>query len=244
MIRGNFFDGIRHLLVGFKLLSKPGIRVFVLIPLTINVLLFSAAIYFLGTYFDGWMEQLLGWLPEWLSFIESILWLLFALLVLIVVAFTFTLLANLISAPFNGFLAEAVERHLTGRNVAGPQRSLMAEVSHSLGRELVKLRYYLPRLLGLIILGFIPLLNSVSPLLWALFSIWMMAMQYLDYPMDNNGVSFARMRQLLGERRLTTFGYGGIVLLATMVPLINLFVMPSAVAGATALWVKDYQRQG
>jgi len=243
-MRGNFFVGIEHLIVGFKLLGKPGIRAFVLIPLAINVLLFSTAIYFLSHYFDGWMEQLLGWLPEWLSFIESILWLLFAILVLVVVAFTFTLLANFIAAPFNGFLAEAVERYLTGQVAASPQRSLMAEVSRSLGREIVKLRYYLPRLLGLVVLGFIPVLNSVSPLLWALFSIWMMAMQYLDYPMDNNDVSFPRMQQLLAERRLTTLGYGGTVLLATMVPLLNLIVMPSAVAGATALWLKDYQQQG
>jgi len=243
-MRGNFIMGVEHLIVGFKLLGKPGIRAFVFIPLAINVLLFSTAIYFLSHYFDGWMDQLLGWLPEWLSFIESILWLLFAILVLVVVAFTFTLLANFIAAPFNGFLAEAVERYLTGQVAASPQRSLMAEVGRSLGREVVKLRYYLPRLLGLVILGFIPVLNSVSPLLWALFSIWMMAMQYLDYPMDNNDVNFPQMRQRLAERRLTTLGYGGTVLLATMVPLLNLIVMPSAVAGATALWLKDYQKSG
>jgi len=238
---GDFFAGVRHLWVGFKLLSKPGVRAFVLIPLIINALLFMGAIYVLGHYFGGWMEQLLGWLPDWLSFIESVLWLLFAILLLMVVAFTFTVLANLIAAPFNGFLAEAVERHLTGRVANPAQRSLMAEIGRSMARELLKMRYYLPRLLGLVVLGFIPLLNSVSPLLWALFSIWMMALQYLDYPMDNNGVAFPLMRKLLAQRRLTTVGFGGSVLLATMVPVVNWVVMPSAVAGATALWLEDYQ---
>ena len=238
---GDFFAGVRHLWVGFKLLSKPGVRAFVLIPLIINALLFMGAIYVLGHYFGGWMEQLLGWLPDWLSFIESVLWLLFAILLLVVVAFTFTVLANLIAAPFNGFLAEAVERHLTGRVANPAQRSLMAEIGRSMARELLKMRYYLPRLLGLVVLSFIPLLNSVSPLLWALFSIWMMALQYLDYPMDNNGVAFPSMRKLLAQRRLTTVGFGGSVLLVTMVPVVNWVVMPSAVAGATALWLKDYQ---
>lgn len=241
-MRGDFFAGMRHLLVGFRLLSKPGIRGFVLIPLAINAVLFIAAIYFLSHYFGAWMEQLLGWLPDWLSFVESILWLLFALLVLVIVAFTFTVLANLIAAPFNGFLAEAVERHLTGRTASNSQRSLAVEISRSLGRELLKMRYYLPRLLGLVVLGFIPVLNSASPILWALFSIWMMSMQYLDYPMDNNNVVFADMRKLLAERRMTTFGYGATVLLATMVPVVNWVVMPSAVAGATALWLEDYQQ--
>jgi len=240
-MRGYFFAGMRHLLVGFKLLSKPGIRGFVLIPLAINTLLFIAAIYFFSHYFGVWMEQALGWLPDWLSFIESILWLLFALLLLVVVAFTFTVLANLIAAPFNGLLAEAVERHLTGCTGRSSQRSFAAEISRSLGRELLKMRYYLPRLLALVVLSFIPVLNSASPLLWAMFSIWMMSMQYLDYPMDNNDVVFADMRKLLATRRMTTFGYGGTVLLATMVPVVNWVVMPSAVAGATALWLKDYE---
>lgn len=240
-MRGDFFAGLTHLLVGLKLLSKPGIRGFVLIPLTINVLLFALSIYILSHYFGVWMQQLLGWLPNWLGFIESLLWLIFAVLVLVVVAFTFTVLANLIAAPFNGFLSEAVERYLSGQTPPQSDRSLVAEITRSLWRELAKLGYYLPRVIGLIVLGFIPVINSVSPVLWALFSVWMMAVQYLDYPMDNNGVLFPVMRKRLGQRRLTTFGFGSTVLLATMVPILNWVVMPAAVAGATALWVSEYK---
>ncbi|MEH6358756.1 MAG: sulfate transporter CysZ [Pseudomonadales bacterium] len=239
---GSFFTGIRHLLVGLKLLSKPGIRIFVLIPLAINVLLFALSIYILNHYFGLWMEQLLGWLPDWLSFIESVLWLIFAILVLVIVAFGFTVLANLIAAPFNGFLSEAVERYLSGQEPQQSARSLVAEISRSLWRELAKLRYYLPRVLGLVVLGFIPVINSVSPVLWALFGVWMMAIQYLDYPMDSNGVEFPAMRERLGQRRLTTLGFGSSVLLATLVPVLNWFVMPAAVAGATALWVREYKK--
>jgi len=238
---GSFFAGIRHLLVGFKLLSKPGVRVFVFIPLAINMLLFSLSIYILNHYFGLWMERLLGWLPGWLSFFESMLWLIFAVLVLVIVACSFTVLANLIAAPFNSFLSEAVERHLSGQQSQKSRRSLIAEVACSLWRELAKLRYYLPRVLALVVLGFIPVLNSASPFLWALFSVWMMAVQYLDYPMDSNGVEFPAMRERLGQRRLTTLGFGSSVLLATLVPVLNWFVMPAAVAGATALWVREYK---
>lgn len=241
-MRGNFFTGLRHLIVGMTLLSKPGIRVFVLIPLAINVLLFSLSIYVLNHYFGLWMEQLLGWLPNWLSFIESVLWLMFAVLVFVMVAFSFTLLANLIAAPFNGFLSEAVERYLTGQTPEKSDRSLTAEIVRSLLRELAKLRYYLPRIIALIVLGFIPVINSVSPVLWLLFSVWMMAVQYLDYPMDSNGVKFSTMRDYLGQQRFTTLGFGSSVLLATLVPILNWVVMPAAVAGATALWVREFNR--
>jgi len=240
-MRGDFFAGLRHLLVGLKLLGKPSIRRFVIIPLMINVLLFSLSIYLLSHYFGVWMEQLLGWLPNWLGFLESLLWLIFAVLVLVLVAFTFTVLANLIAAPFNGFLSEAVARHLSGQAAPQNSRGLAAEIARSLWRELAKLKYYVPRVIGLMVLGFIPIINSVSPLLWALFGVWMMAIQYLDYPMDNHGVTFPEMRKHLGERRLTTFGFGSTVLLATLVPVLNWVVMPAAVAGATALWVSEYK---
>jgi len=240
-MRGDFFAGLRHLFIGFKLLSKPGIRAFVLIPLTINILLFSLSVYMLSHYFSVWMEQLLGWLPNWLGFIETLLWLIFAVLVLVVVAFAFTVLANLIAAPFNGFLSDAVERYLTGQGAPQSKRNLGAEIARSVWRELAKLRYYLPRIIGLIVLGFIPIVNSASPFLWALFSVWMMAIQYLDYPMDNNDVLFPVMRKRLGQQRLTTLGYGSTVLLATMVPVLNWVVMPAAVAGATALWLSEYK---
>lgn len=239
---GSFFTGVRHLLVGLKLLSKPGIRIFVLIPLAINILLFALSIYMLNHYFGLWMEQLLGWLPDWLGFIESVLWLIFAILVFVIVAFSFTVLANVIAAPFNGFLSEAVERYLSGQQPQQSTRSLMAEIFRSLWRELAKLRYYLPRVLGLVVLGFIPVINSVSLVLWAFFGVWMMAIQYLDYPMDSNGVEFPAMRKRLGQRRLTTLGFGSSVLLATLVPVLNWFVMPAAVAGATALWVREYKK--
>jgi CysZ protein len=242
-MRGDFFAGLKQLLVGFKLLGKPGIRGFVLIPLAINTLLFGLSIYLLSHYFGGWMEQLLGWLPSWLGFIEWLLWLIFALFVLVVVAFTFTLLANLIASPFNGFLAEAVERHLSGEEPPETGRSLSAEFGHSILRELAKLRYYLPRLIGLVILGFIPVLNSLSPVLWALFSVWMMAIQYLDYPMDNNDVRFGVMCRRLWQQKLTTAGFGSSVLLATMIPVVNWVVMPAAVAGSTALWLSHYKRR-
>ena len=75
----------------------------------------------------------------------------------------------------------------------------------------------------------------------ALFGVWTMAIQYLDYPMDSNGVEFPAMRERLGLRRMTTMGFGSSVLLATLVPILNWFVMPAAVAGATALWVAEYK---
>ncbi|HBC34520.1 MAG TPA: sulfate transporter CysZ, partial [Marinobacter adhaerens] len=39
--------------------------------------------------------------------------------------------------------------------------------------------------------------------------------------------------------RLSAFGFGLPVALAAMVPVLNLFVVPAAVCGATAYWVRE-----
>ena len=122
-------------------------------------------------------------------------------------------------------------------------RPLTLEIIASLWRELVKISYYLPRALALLLLGVIPVINTVAPLLWLLFGTWMLAIQYVDYPMDNNRISFDRMKLLLKEQRLTPIGFGSSVLMASLIPLVNLIVMPAAVAGATLCWVNEFRGQ-
>ncbi|MFV3016186.1 sulfate transporter CysZ, partial [Pseudomonas sp. KHB2.9] len=102
-------SGPQYLREGLKLVLSPGLRLFVLLPLAINLVLFVGLIYFAGHQFSLWVDALMPTLPGWLSFLSYILWPLFVVLVVLMVFFTFTMLANVIAAPFNGFLAEKVE---------------------------------------------------------------------------------------------------------------------------------------
>ena len=117
-MRGNPVKGAGYLLRGFSMLTQPGIRQFVLIPMLINILLFSGAIWLLINEFDRWVAYWMSQLPTWLSFLDFLLWPLFALLVLIVVYYGFSIVANLIAAPFNGFLSEKVELQQRGVRIA------------------------------------------------------------------------------------------------------------------------------
>ena len=100
--------GPQYLSQGLKLVLSPGLRLFVLLPLCINLILFVGLISLSMQQFGGWVETFMPSLPSWLSFLEYVLWPLFVVVVLLMVFFTFTLLANIIAAPFNGFLAEKV----------------------------------------------------------------------------------------------------------------------------------------
>jgi CysZ protein len=56
--------------------------------------------------------------------------------------------------------------------------------------------------------------------------------------MGLHGILFKEQRQFLKTRRLSTYGFGGGVMLMTVVPVLNFIAMPTAVAGATAWWVE------
>jgi len=236
--------GAGYLVRGLQMLPDPSIRHFVIVPLLVNILLFGGAIWLLVDQFDIWVDYLINkLLPdwEWLEFLRYLLWPLLALLVLVIVYYSFTIVANFIAAPFNGFLAEKVERQLRGVAVGDEGwGALLAMIPRTLQRELAKLAYYLPRVLLLLVLTFVPVIGLLSPVLWFLFGAWMMSIQYCDYPMDNNKVSFGQMKQLLKSERLTAVGFGGLVQLGMMVPLLNLVLMPAAVVGATLYWVEEH----
>lgn len=237
-MRGNPGLGFHYLVRGARLLNKPGIRLFVLIPLLLNVTVFALLISFAVAQFNRWMQELLAWLPDWLDFLSWLLWPLAVLLLLVVAMYTFSMIANLIASPFNGLLAEKVEAQLTGQAAGGGAIDALKDAPRAIGKEFHKIFYYLPRALLVAALGFVPLLNLAAPLLWFLLGAWMMALQYCDYPMDNHRYSLRQVRQRLGGERFTALGFGAGVMLATMVPGLNFLIMPAAVCGATIYWVE------
>jgi len=231
--------GFLYFFQGFKMLLKPGIRAFVIIPFVISALVFISIVGPAAYYFEGLLDDLVNKLPDWLSFIYWIITPLLTLLLLFISAYLFSLVTNIIGAPFNSFLAEKTETLLTDKQsvpITGVSE-LMSMVKHSLKRELDKLAYYIPRLLVLLILTFIPGVNVISSFAWFVMGAWMLAIQYSDFAMDNNNINFKNMLLLLKKERFTALGFGLAVTLSLSIPLFNLLVMPAAVIGATIMWV-------
>lgn len=247
----NPVSGPAYLLEGMRLIARPGLRRFVAIPLAINILVFAAALYWGISRFEGliaWLHSLLPTLPDWLAWLERgldwILWPLFILLAVVLVFQGFTLIANLIAAPFNGLLAEKVANHLRGGSPdseAGMGQVLTTLIPALLD-EVRKLLYALLWAIPFFILSLV--LPLVGPLLWFLFSAWILALEYLDYPMGNQGLGAREIRRRLRGRPVLSLGFGAATVGLTMIPLVNFIAMPSAVAGATALWVREFDERG
>ena len=187
-------SGVYYFSQGWKLIGLPGIRRYVFLPLLVNIILMGGAFWWLFTRLDSWIPSLMSHVPEWLQWLNYLLWPMVVISILLVFGYFFSTIANWIAAPFSGLL------------------------------------YFIPGI------G-----QTVAPVLWFLFSAWMLAIQYCDYPFDNHKVPFKTMRQALRTRKVTNMQFGALTSLFTMIPVLNLVILPVAICGATAMWVDCYR---
>lgn len=263
----NPVHGINALVRGVHLITRRELRPFILVPLLINLVLFiiisGIMISQLGGLSDyigsllshtpvdtenmSWWESIMANGAAWTASIFRWLAWIIAFLVLflffLIYGYLFGIITNIIAAPFNGILAEKVEELLTGK--APPAEPLLQMVWRTLGRELRKLGYFIFWGLIILLVATVTSWTIVIPaLLTALWGAWSMAIQYVDYPLDNHQRPFDELKKVLRRRKLTSLAFGGTVMLAKMVPILNIFVMPAAVAGGTALWIERLRREG
>ena len=240
-----FISATNYLGRGWALIREPGLRRFVLIPLLINVVVFAVL---------GWLMfgALFNWLSGWAFFerfgdvwlvekIRQILQFVVGAILSVVLVYAFTLLANIIGAPFNSLLAERVEQHLTGKSpTTDPSLAfLLKSIPKTLRSELSKLLYLVLWSIPLLLIGFIPVINIAAPFLVFAFGAWMFSLEYIDYPMGNHGKLFKEVKSSLQQQRPMALGFGFMVAVFSIIPIVNLVIMPIAVAGATALYVEQ-----
>lgn len=229
-----YFGG-HYLLHGFKMLGTKGIRRYVILPALINVLLFTGMLI-TGVHFINYFTN---FLPQWLHWLSWVFNIFFFIASSIILVYLFTIITNLIGAPFNSLLSEKIEIMITGEKPNQDEgiKDALKDIPRTLKREWYKILYYIPRAILLLLLYFIPIVNLIVSILWFLFSSWMMAIEYLDYPLDNHRTTFSEMKQHLREHRSASFSFGLTVAVTSMIPVINFIVMPAAVIGATLMYV-------
>lgn len=251
-----FLSSTTYVKAGFQTAATPTLRPYVIIPILINVVLFASMTFLIIGQLSDWLSDpnFSITLPSFLSFfqsgmdalIEAAKWLilLFAVVMLLVIsASVFTAATQLLAAPFNGYLSEKTEAKQ--RTLSYPSNTLSQLVVRTISREVSKIIYWLTRALGVLfvtlILSLIPVVNLITPVIWFLFSAWIMGIEYLDIPADNNGITYPDTRTACRQQRLTVLGFGTCIMGLTLIPIVNLVIIPVAVCGATLLWIEKIE---
>lgn len=233
----DFITGFGYVVRGLHLIVQPGLRRYVILPLALNIALFAGGIAWLAGTLDALMRRTL---PAWLAWLEWLLWPLIALGLAVAVFYTFSLLANLVAAPFTGLLAERVEQRLGGRppsaetGLWGGLRSALLAVRTQAAALLYLAAWAVP----LLLLSLVPALGALLAPLWILFSAWMLALGYLATPTGNHDLDFRRNRAIAGKHRALILGLGTGITVLTVVPVLNFLALAAGTAAAAALWTE------
>lgn len=231
------------LLHGYKQLLHKELRIYAAAPIVINIIIFSIAILSIS----GFIEQLQTYINSFgnfasgfLSFlnyiISAIAWLAAPVIYIscsIVFFYFFSSFTQFFAAPFNAILSEKVEKLYNLEQASEINTLSFWEVTkNTIPRELYKFYKSIKWLLLMLILLFIPMVNLIVPLIGA----WLLAIDYLDYPADNRGWSFKESLNIISKKPLKHLLFGFSIYLATLIPIVNFFVVPAAVIAGTLLW--------
>lgn len=213
----------------------PAVLRLLLIPLVLTAVLDGLAFY----YGFGWLrERITAAVPDegaWHA-LRGVLSVLSGILVVLVLAWTFSFVYLLLCELVVDSVSEAVEQRVTGHSgSAEGLRNRLSGIAQSLGQ--VVLLWGIG--LGLLILGLIPLLGPVLALLGSTI--------VLGYGFFS--ISAGRKAQTLGERWLlarrelgAVMGLGLVALLVNFVPVVNLLALPVFVVAGTLLYLDTTAR--
>lgn len=223
---------------GIAWLGKSSLRKFLFVPILINLILYTVAFILGYLYLPDFIAQLI---PAWLHWLSWLIKPLFFICFVVAGFFSFTILANLIASPFYGKLsARTLELliHMKQTNQTNEDEEADADSTeptwqHVMLGELHRIGYLLKWLLALVIISLIPVLNLISPVLWAIFGAWGCALEFFAYPLENKKLLFPAQKEFVSGVRLGALSFGSVVLVGLSLPFFNLLVAPAAVIAAT-----------
>lgn len=233
---GGFFTGVRYLGRGLGYWRKrPRLMLLGLVPALISLVLLAAAIVpllinlgALTTWATPFADT---WDPFWATTLRSAVGLVVAVAAIVLASVVFTALTLVIGDPFYQRIWRAVENDIGGPVPPGDGGFLVA-----LGESIRLVALGILVALLALVLGFIPLVGGVVAAITSiLLTGRLLARELTGRALNARDMSSYDRSRLFAANRSRLLGFGAATQLCFMVPLGAVFIMPTAVAGATVL---------
>lgn len=230
----------------FFILSHPSVWPWCLAPLLINIVVLVAVwnlsdswteqIQNLYATSTAWWQRALHWGAAGVAF----------LLRLLIAAVALVVVGNISSVPFNDALSERVDRIVTGWKNDEPFQ-LGPEIRRQLlilFQEVKRMAIYFTLMAVLFTLSFIAMLAPfVIPTQWVLTMSYL-ALDHLSYPLERRGAVLLKDKvAFLRANAAPCLGFGGVMFLIALVPLVNFVFLPLGVVGGTLLFADILRRR-
>lgn len=167
--------------------------------------------------------------PEWLR--ATLGWILTAV-VAIAGLFLFTVVGNIVAAPFLDAMTERMLGDL-GETLP-PSRGVARALLRALVNQSLKLLFF-GVIQGLLLLLLVTPVAFLHPPLSGILAVLFLGFEYIDYPLDARRVGVPGRFAWLGRHLPQGLGFGLILFGVLWIPLLGYLFLPLAVAGAALL---------
>ncbi|MFY1676747.1 EI24 domain-containing protein [Streptomyces sp. WMMC905] len=234
--------GFGHLLRGQRWMARHrGSFGFGLVPGLLTLVLYAAALVALavwGVDAVAWATPFADdWSSPWAGLFRGLLTAVLFALALLLAVLTFTAVTLLVGQPFYESLSERVDRDVSPDGTAPESGLPLWRDLWVSGRDSLRI---LARagVWGVLLfaLGFVPVVGqSVVPAVGFLVTGFFLTEELTAVALQRRGVELRERLALLRSRKTLAWGFGTPLALAFLVPVVAVFLMPGAVAGATLL---------
>lgn len=239
----HFFQGLKYPFHGLKFIfTTPRVWKFVLIPLLINILVFAGGLYLLWIK----LEHFLGIIPKSEAWYFGVLY--YAVLSMIVISYLlvafylFTIVGNIIAAPFNTLLSERVEEAERQTKLSLPLtlKTVLRDAARAMSTEIKKVLVFLLFFVPIFIINFIPVIGSLLyTVLIFVFTAFALTFTFTDYALERKLLPFRQKWRIVLRHKGLSLGFGGMCFFLGLIPLVNLFLFPVCVTGGTLLYLRE-----
>lgn len=233
----DFATGVEGYVRGVRwLMKRPAMLLLLLVPLVLAILAFAGGMWAFWTMGNEWMSKLLMvWFATWndhwaweLAYVvvKALIW----FSVLLVCLIGSIAIVGIFSAPVYEVISSKIESDLLGATKhvvpwSNIPRLMMGEVVKAMIVTVVPIAMIL-----------IPGVNLFAGLVAAFLLGW----DFYDYPLARRGWSFSERWRFVRSEFWTVLGFG----IWLVIPVVQILIVPMAVAGGTILNIEALQRRG
>lgn len=239
MYAGPMFPRTRSLWFGFTLplkalkliISNPVLIFWSGLPIIVTLAVYGFVIARAQGYAQAALSHYIvawGLSPD--GWVSSAIMLGASLILLLVGALTFSLVATVVASPFNDFLAERTEALATppmpptrGLSLKGKIRLIWVDVLKSVCASAAAL--------CAILVSWIPLLNLIAMEL----AFLLITFQFISYPQTRRGEGIRDGLRFLWRHIYSCSAFGAVVSVLFAIPVVSSLALPLAVVGGTLL---------
>jgi CysZ protein len=234
--------GFGYLVKGQRWVARNGRQYgFGLLPGLITLVLYLGVLVCLAVWGDdlvSWATPFADdWSSPWSGLFRGFLTAVLFALALLLAVLTFTAVTLLVGQPFYEALSERVDRSVSPDGTTPTSDLPLAREMWISARDSLRVLVR-ATLWGVLLfaLGFLPVLGqTVVPVVGFFVTGFFLTQELTAVALQRRGVELRARLALLRARRSLAWGFGAPLAAAFTVPLVSVFLMPGAVAGATLL---------